>query len=93
MKVCIGFHRRVFGTGSNGISEPWQALGLDPRTAVQAPWPIVRTFAAGPAISRESALLAHDTITGGGAVAPHSGSQPTAGRLGMSKRGFVRGSA
>lgn len=47
-----------------------QALGLDPRSAVQAPWPIVRTFAPGPAISRDSALLAHDTITGGGAVAP-----------------------
>ncbi|KAA8968925.1 type VII secretion protein EccB [Mycobacterium sp.] len=45
-----------------------QALGLDSRQAVQAPWPIVRTFAAGPAISRESALLARDTITG--AVAP-----------------------
>jgi type VII secretion protein EccB len=47
-----------------------QALALDPRTATQAPWPIVRTFAAGPAISRDSALLAHDTITGGGGVAP-----------------------
>ena len=47
-----------------------QALGLDPRNATQAPWPIVRTFAAGPAISRDSALLAHDTINGGGAVAP-----------------------
>ena len=47
-----------------------QALALDPRMAAQAPWPIVRTFAAGPAISRDSALLAHDTITGGGAVAP-----------------------
>jgi type VII secretion protein EccB len=47
-----------------------QALGLDSRSALQAPWPIVRTFAAGPAISRDSALLARDTITGGGAVAP-----------------------
>ncbi|GFG73731.1 type VII secretion protein EccB [Mycobacterium botniense] len=47
-----------------------QALGLDPRSAVQAPWPIVRTFAAGPAISRDSALVARDTITGHGAVAP-----------------------
>ena len=47
-----------------------QSLDLDPRSAVQAPWPIVRTFAAGPAISRDSALLAHDTINGGGAVAP-----------------------
>ena len=55
-----------------------QALGLDPRGAVQAPWPIVRTFAAGPAISRDNALLARDTVTGREAVAPvtranHSG--------------------
>jgi type VII secretion protein EccB len=47
-----------------------QALALDPRAAAQAPWPIVRTFAAGPAISRDAALLAHDTVVGGGAVAP-----------------------
>jgi type VII secretion protein EccB len=47
-----------------------QALGLDPRSAVQAPWPIVRTFAAGPVISRDTALLARDTIAGAGAVAP-----------------------
>jgi type VII secretion protein EccB len=47
-----------------------QALGLDPRLAVQAPWPIVRTFAAGPAISREAALVARDAVSGGGAVAP-----------------------
>jgi len=47
-----------------------EPLGLDPGSAVQAPWPIVRTFAAGPAISRDSALLARDTVTGGGAVAP-----------------------
>ncbi|GBE64049.1 ESX-2 secretion system ATPase EccB2 [Mycobacterium sp. MFM001] len=46
-----------------------QALALDPRNAPQAPWPIVRTFAAGPAISRDNALVARDTI-GGGAVAP-----------------------
>ena len=47
-----------------------EALGLNPGSAVQAPWPIVRTFAAGPAISRDAALLARDTIPGGGAVAP-----------------------
>jgi type VII secretion protein EccB len=47
-----------------------QALGLDARYAVQAPWPIVRTFAAGPAISREAALVARDAVSGGGAVAP-----------------------
>jgi type VII secretion protein EccB len=47
-----------------------EPLGLDAGSAVQAPWPIVRTFAAGPAIRRDSALLARDTVTGGGAVAP-----------------------
>lgn len=46
------------------------ALGIDPDRAVQAPWPIVRTFAAGPAISRDAALVAHDTIATDGAVAP-----------------------
>jgi type VII secretion protein EccB len=47
-----------------------QALGLDPRLAAQAPWPIVRTFAVGPAISRDAALVARDAVPGGGAVAP-----------------------
>ncbi|EID15916.1 hypothetical protein MXEN_05555 [Mycobacterium xenopi RIVM700367] len=56
-----------------------QALRLDPRSAVQAPWPIVRTFAAGPAISRESALVARDTIVGNGAVAPVPQANPQAG--------------
>ena len=39
-----------------------EALSLDPARAVQAPWPIVRSFAAGPAISRNAALLARDAI-------------------------------
>jgi len=52
-----------------------QALGLDPSSAVQAPWPIVRTFAAGPAISRDAALLARDTIPVGGAAAPVANQQ------------------
>ncbi|WP_118915800.1 type VII secretion protein EccB [Mycobacterium shigaense] len=47
-----------------------KALGLDPQAAVQAPWPIVRTFAAGPAIGRDAALVARDAVAGGGAVAP-----------------------
>ncbi len=47
-----------------------QALGIDPSRAVQAPWPIVRTFAAGPAISRPAALLARDAITPAGTAAP-----------------------
>lgn len=46
-----------------------QALGLDTRSAVQAPWPLLRTFAAGPALSRDSALVARDTVTAGAAVA------------------------
>jgi type VII secretion protein EccB len=47
-----------------------QALGIDPHYAVQAPWPIVRTFAAGPAISRDAALVARDALPEGGMVAP-----------------------
>ncbi|CDO86105.1 type VII secretion protein EccB [Mycobacterium triplex] len=47
-----------------------QALGLDARLAVQAPWPIVRTFAPGPAIGRDAALVARDAVSGSGAVAP-----------------------
>lgn len=47
-----------------------QALGLDPRLAVQAPWPIVRSFAPGPAIGRDAALVERDAVAGGGAVAP-----------------------
>lgn len=56
------------------------ALGLNPASAAQAPWPIVRTFAAGPAISRDAALLARDTLPGGGQVAliPDA-NQPIAG--------------
>jgi type VII secretion protein EccB len=56
-----------------------EPLSLDPGSAVQAPWPIVRTFAAGPAISHDSALLARDTLTGGGAVAPVPEANPQAG--------------
>lgn len=47
-----------------------QALGLDPRQAVQAPWPMVRSFASGPAISRDAALVARDAVPAGGVVAP-----------------------
>jgi type VII secretion protein EccB len=56
-----------------------EPLSLDPGSAVQAPWPIVRTFAAGPAISHDGALLARDTLTGGGAVAPVPEANPQAG--------------
>jgi hypothetical protein len=58
-----------------------QPLGIDPRSAVQAPWPILRTFAAGPPISRSGALLARDAIDPGGAMAvvPSSGDTRTGG--------------
>jgi len=46
-----------------------RALGLDPAAAVQAPWPLLRTFAAGPALSRDAALLARDTVPTLGQVA------------------------
>jgi type VII secretion protein EccB len=45
-----------------------RALGLDPAGAVQAPWPLLRTFAAGPALSREAALVARDTVPATGQV-------------------------
>ena len=38
------------------------ALEIDPARAVQAPWPILRIFAAGPAIDRDDALLERDSI-------------------------------
>lgn len=56
-----------------------QPLGIDPAAAVQAPWPIVRTFAAGPAISRGDALLARDTVTGNGRVAELPGAEQQGG--------------
>lgn len=38
------------------------AVGLDPAHALQAPWPILRLFAAGPAITRGDALVSRDRI-------------------------------
>jgi type VII secretion protein EccB len=59
----------LFWVSDNGVrfgiaaDEPTlRALGLDPAAAVQAPWPLLRTFAAGPALSRQTALLARDTV-------------------------------
>ncbi|OBF57285.1 type VII secretion protein EccB [Mycobacterium sp. 852002-53434_SCH5985345] len=49
-----------FGIAAN--DDTMRALGLDPASAVQAPWPLLRTFAAGPALSREAALVARDTV-------------------------------
>ncbi|MDD4866161.1 MAG: type VII secretion protein EccB [Mycobacterium sp.] len=49
-----------FGIASDDAT--LRALGLDPATAAQAPWPLLRTFAAGPALSRAAALVARDTV-------------------------------
>ncbi|MGD1283474.1 type VII secretion protein EccB [Mycobacterium seoulense] len=49
-----------FGIAAN--DDTMRALGLDAASAVQAPWPLLRTFAAGPALSREAALVARDTV-------------------------------
>ena len=42
------------------------ALGVDAAAAVQAPWPLIRVFAPGPAIGRDAALREHDALPGGG---------------------------
>ena len=47
--------------------ETLSALAIDPDRAAQAPWPLLRTFAAGPAINRSDALVARDSITQVGA--------------------------
>ena len=59
----------LFWVSNNGVrfgiaadEATLRALGLDPASAVQAPWPLLRTFAAGPALSRQAALLARDTV-------------------------------
>lgn len=53
---------------------PWdrptlRALALDPADAAPAPWPLLRTFAAGPALSRRDALVARDTVPAATATA------------------------
>jgi type VII secretion protein EccB len=43
--------------------ESLRALGVSPATARQAPWPLIRVFAPGPALTRKDALTQHDTLT------------------------------
>lgn len=45
------------------------AISVDPGRAVQAPWPLLRTFAPGPAISQAGALVVRDAIDPAGGVA------------------------
>jgi type VII secretion protein EccB len=49
-----------------GISlddESLRSLGITPGLARQAPWPLIRVFAAGPALTRKDALTQHDTVS------------------------------
>ncbi|MBW0014333.1 type VII secretion protein EccB [Mycobacterium sp.] len=63
----------LFWVSDNGVrfgiaadDSTLRALGLDPAAAVQAPWPLLRTFAAGPALSQQAALVARDTVPAAG---------------------------
>jgi len=40
-----------------------RSLGITPGSARQAPWPLIRVFAAGPALTRADALTQHDTVS------------------------------
>ena len=56
-----------------GISlddETLRALGISPPMARQAPWPLIRVFAPGPALSRTDAMTQHDTLAGPMEAAP-----------------------
>jgi type VII secretion protein EccB len=56
-----------------GISldeETLRALGISPAQARQAPWPLIRVFAPGPALSRADAMTQHDTLAAPAEAAP-----------------------
>jgi type VII secretion protein EccB len=40
-----------------------RALGVSPASAQQAPWPLIKVFAPGPALTRTDALTQHDTLS------------------------------
>jgi type VII secretion protein EccB len=47
-----------------------RALGISPAMARQAPWPMIRVFAPGPALSRADAMTQHDTLAAPADAAP-----------------------
>ncbi|WP_375489209.1 type VII secretion protein EccB [uncultured Mycobacterium sp.] len=51
-------------------------LGIVPGNARQAPWPLIRIYATGPALSREDAMTQHDTLAPLGGTAALSTKQP-----------------
>jgi type VII secretion protein EccB len=60
--------------------ETLRGLGITPANARQAPWPLIRVFAPGPALTRTDALTQHDTLTPvvGAETLPTQGAQPAA---------------
>lgn len=54
--------------GIAGDDKTVHALGLNPQQAQQAPWPLLRVWAAGPELSRTAALRERDTVPTGGTV-------------------------
>jgi hypothetical protein len=50
--------------------ESLRSLGITPGLARQAPWPLIRVFAVGPALTRADARTQHDTVSGPAEAAP-----------------------
>jgi type VII secretion protein EccB len=50
--------------------DPLRALGLSEVAPTPAPWAVVRWLPAGPALSRQSAMVEHDTLGANPAAAP-----------------------
>ena len=44
------------------VGSALKPLGVTTASAQQAPWALIRTFAPGPALSREDAMTRHDTL-------------------------------
>ena len=42
--------------------DAFRALGVSPDRSQQAPWPLIRAFAPGPALTRADALVQHDSL-------------------------------
>jgi type VII secretion protein EccB len=42
--------------------DAFTALGVSPDRSQQAPWPLIRAFAPGPALTRADALVQHDSL-------------------------------
>ncbi|KAA0093696.1 type VII secretion protein EccB [Mycolicibacterium sp. P1-18] len=40
-----------------------ESLGVTPASSGQAPWPLIRVFAPGPALTRADAMTQHDSLT------------------------------